>query len=100
MARLGDVADNNHGSDQVDRLARCTTELHKNIASLTTTVDGNQSSLDDVQAQLASVSTRLDHVTAQLDALSASMTARFNHVDTLLCTPQGQRACFPGGGGR
>ena len=94
------VADNKNSSEQADRMARCTTRLHSDIASISTAVNGNQASLDEVKAQLADISSRLDGVTRQLNALSALMMARFDRTDTLLCTPQGQRSCFPSGNGR
>jgi len=93
------VADDKHSGELADHMARCTTQLHNDIGSISTAVNGNQASLDDVRLQLAVVTSRLDTMTQQLSALSALMTARFDIVNTQLCTPQGQRSCFPIGSG-
>jgi hypothetical protein len=83
-----DLVDGDNGGEQLDRMARCTTELSQDVASISGAVGGTQESLDEVNA-------RLDAIEASLAALSESMHQRFDSVDTLLCTPQGQRACFP-----
>lgn len=82
-----DVEDGANGGEQLDRVARCTTEMSADIASISTSVGGTQASLDEVNV-------RLDAIEAGLAALSESMNARFDTVDGLLCTPQGQRVCF------
>ena len=85
-----DVIDGNNGSAQLDRVARCTTQLNADVASISTQVGGTQESLEEVQAELEVVNTKLDAITEMLNL-------RFNSVDQQLCTPQGQRECFPGG---
>jgi hypothetical protein len=84
------VADGNNGSAQLDRVARCTTQLNEDIASVSGKVDGNQAALDDVNE-------KLDAVTEQIELLMDMMGQRFDVVDNYLCLPQGQRQCFPDG---
>ncbi|HXV75798.1 MAG TPA: hypothetical protein VD788_05710 [Candidatus Polarisedimenticolaceae bacterium] len=92
-----DVADSNNGSAQLDRVARCTTQLDSEIQEISADVDGTAAALDDVNERLDGVTDRLAALTEQIDALSAMMVQRFNAVDGYLCVPQGQRECFPGG---
>ncbi|HEX5042272.1 MAG TPA: hypothetical protein VFV75_05170 [Candidatus Polarisedimenticolaceae bacterium] len=82
------LKDDDNGSNQLDAVARCTTELSADIASVSGAVGGTQASLDEVNL-------RLDAIEASLAALDASMRQRFDGVDLQLCTPQGQRTCFP-----
>jgi hypothetical protein len=89
------VADNKNSSEQADHMARCTTQLHTEVGSISTAVNGNQASLDEVTLRLAEVSAKLDSLTEQLNTLASVMAGRFDSVDNQLCTPQGQRACFP-----
>ena len=82
------LKDDDNGSNQLDAVARCTTELSSDIASISGAVGGTQESLDEVNV-------RLDAIEASLAALHGSMQQRFDGVDQQLCTPQGQRTCFP-----
>jgi hypothetical protein len=91
------VTDGNNGGAQLDRVARCTTQLDTQVRAISSTVDGNQASLDEVNVRLNEVSAQLEAITAQINALAGAMSLRFDHVDEQLCTPQGQRACFPSG---
>jgi hypothetical protein len=91
------IADGNNGSAQLDRVARCTTQLNSEVNGISASVDGNAAALDGVEEQLDEVAVQLSALTAQVEALSAMMGQRFDTVDGFLCVPQGQRECFPGG---
>jgi hypothetical protein len=84
------VADGNNGSAQLDRVAKCTTQLDGEISSISGKVDGTQAALDEVNEMLEAVD-------AKIELLMTLMEERFNVVDNYLCLPQGQRQCFPGG---
>ncbi|HEX6850823.1 MAG TPA: hypothetical protein VF139_05390 [Candidatus Polarisedimenticolaceae bacterium] len=81
------AADTNDGA-QMDRLTRCTTELKSNLDALAISAGNTEAALDDVQARLAAMA-------QQIDLLATYLTSRLDAIDTQLCTPQGQRACFP-----
>jgi hypothetical protein len=84
------VRDGANGSDQLDRVAKCTRQLNTEIASLQTAVQGTQGAIDEVNM-------KVDALSVQIEELMKFMEARFLTVEDHLCTPQGQRECFPGG---
>jgi hypothetical protein len=80
------VLDGANGSDQLDRVAKCTRQL--GIA-----VEGTQETIDDVEE-------KVDALKQQIENLTMLMEERFLVIEDHLCRPQGQRECFPDGAQR
>ncbi len=77
------VIDGGNGSDQLDRVAKCNRQLNQKLIA-------QQGALDDANAKLVEMAEKLDAMTKMIED-------RFFVMEDLLCTPHGQRECFPGG---
>ncbi len=77
------VIDGGNGSDQLDRVAKCNRQLNEKLVA-------QKGALDEANAMIS-------ELLVQVETLAKTMEARFLVMEDLLCTPHGQRECFPGG---
>ncbi|MEE8411139.1 MAG: hypothetical protein V3S47_01450 [Acidobacteriota bacterium] len=87
------VIDGANGSEQLDRVAKCNRQLNQKLIALATAGEETQGAIDDANA-------KMDALILQMEALTKLVEARFLDVEDQLCTPQGQRECFPDGAHR
>lgn len=83
------VRDGSNGSEQLDRVAKCTQQLNTDLGALT-------ASSGDTEAAVAEINLKVDDLAKQIESLMLFVQEQFAVVEGHLCVPQGQRECFQG----
>jgi hypothetical protein len=77
------VIDGANGSEQLDRVAKCNRQLNQKLIALALAGEATDAAIEALALQV--------------EAMTKLVETRFLDVEDHLCTPQGQRECFPDG---